>query len=237
MKLDKAGQSALLRLSETDLSITRIKHSIAKALDSKELESLRAELSNVSGELINARTLVENLSTSQSRADEDLHLVEARITRDRERLNQTSSPKDAQGMQSEIESLTRRKSELEDVELAILAELEKAQGELNLVSQKREDIILAIEKLQSAIQLEVDSLKTSGRKLSTEREVLLSKIPVDVLEHYSRLAAKQIAVGQVENRTCSACRMGLTASTIDTLNGLAEDEFGSCPECQAIIVR
>ena len=237
MKLDKAEQSALLRLSETDLAVTRIKHSIAKVLDSKELQALREQLSGLSGELITARTLVENLTTSQVRADEDLHLVESRIARDRERLNQTSSPKDAQGMQSEIESLLRRKADLEDNELNILEDLDRAKEAMDAVHSRREDTVAKIENIQSTIQAEVDDLKTSGRKLTAEREILVSKIPADVLEHYAVLSAKQIAVGKIEDRTCSACRMGLTASTIDALNSLAEDEIGSCPECQAMIVR
>ena len=171
------------------------------------------------------------------KADDNLHMVEERIARDLERLNQTSSSKDAQAMQSEVESLTLRKSELEEVELEILERLEEAQTELDDISAKREATEKQIEDIQARIQTQVDDLKSRGRKLTADKEILISKIPADVLEKYRNLAAKQVAVGQVEARACSACRMGLTASTIDSLAGLAEDEIGSCPECLAMIVR
>jgi hypothetical protein len=140
-------------------------------------------------------------------------------------------------MQSEIESLLKRKAELEDVELAILENLENAQTALGEVTDKREKITASIDKLQSEIQAHVDELKTRGRKLSADKETLAAKISAEVLTRYQGLAAKQIAVGVVENRACSACRMGLTASTIDSLASLAEDQLGSCPECLAMIVR
>jgi predicted nucleic acid-binding Zn-ribbon protein len=237
MKLDKVGQSALLRLAEIDLEIAQIKHEIASAIESKELESLRSDLASVAGELIAARTNVENLEESQRRADDDLHLVESRIARDQERLLQTSSPKDAQGIQSEIESLSRRKSELEDTELGVLAELEEAQKALNEISERRDQINNSMNTLQAEIQTKVDDLKSRGRKLTADKEIVVGKISADVISAYELLAKRQIAVGQVVNRSCSACRMGLTASAIDALSDLAEDELGYCPECQAMIVR
>lgn len=237
MKLDRVGQSALLRLAEIDLEIAQIKHEITSAIESKELESLRSDLASVAGELIAARTSVENLEESQRRADDDLHLVESRIARDQERLLQTSSPKDAQGIQSEIESLSRRKSELEDTELGVLAELEDAQRTLNEISERRDQINNSMNTLQAEIQAKVDDLKSRGRKLTADKEIVVGKISTDVLSAYELLAKRQIAVGQVVNRSCSACRMGLTASAIDALSDLAEDELGYCPECQAMIVR
>jgi predicted nucleic acid-binding Zn-ribbon protein len=237
MKLDRAGQSALLKLAQVDLEIEQIKVEIAKAIGSKELTDASALLSQYSGEVIAARTKYENLNMESRKADDNLHMVEERISRDLERLNQTSSPKDAQAMQSEIESLTLRKAELEEVELEILERLEEAQTELDEISAKREVTAKEIEEIQNRIQTQVDELKTRGRKLTADKEILVSKIPADVLEKYKNLAAKQIAVGQVEARACSACRMGLTASTIDSLAGLAEDEIGFCPECLAMIVR
>jgi len=237
MKLDKIGQSALLRLAEVDLEVAQIKHEISAAIDSKELEALRTELASVAGELIAARTTVENLEADQSRADDDLHLVDSRIARDKERLNQTSSAKDALGIQSEIESLSRRKDELEDTELAILAELEQAQAILKEISSRRDQINSTMVALQATIQAKVDDLKARGRKLTADRQILVEKISADVLAAYELLAKRQIAVGQVLDRSCSACRMGLTASAIDALSSLGEDEIGHCPECQAMMVR
>jgi predicted nucleic acid-binding Zn-ribbon protein len=237
MKLDVAAQSALLKLSQVDLEVEQIKNEISKAISSKELTDASVKLAEASEEVIVARTHFENLSMEARKADDNLHLVEERIARDLDRLKNTSSPKDAVAMQSEVESLTRRKGELEEVELEVLDRLEKAEKDLKSVSSKREEYSKEVSNLQETIQGQVDQLKTLGRKLKVDREILVSKIPEETLKKYRTLAARQIAVGQIENRACSACRMGLTASTIDSLSTLAEDEIGTCPECLAMIVR
>jgi predicted nucleic acid-binding Zn-ribbon protein len=237
MKLDKASQAALLRLCEVDMAIAHIKKEITKAIESPELVELRNKQSELAGELIAARTVVENFASAQHRADDDLHLVEERIAKDKDRLSQTSSPKDAQGLQSEIESLQRRKSDLEDAELELLAELEKANAELLEVTVRKTSNSEALEALQLSIQAHLDDLKNKGRKHTADREILISKITEEVIKKYSALAARQIAVGAIENRSCTACRMGLTANVIDSINSLSDDELGVCPECQAFIVR
>jgi predicted nucleic acid-binding Zn-ribbon protein len=237
MKLDKPGQAALLKLSEVDIEIERIKSVISKAVNSTELSAKAQELSDYSGEVIASRTNFENLNMEARKADDNLHMVEERLTRDKERLNQTSSPKDAQAIQSEVESLTIRKEELEEVELEILDRLEVAKQELDAISLKREKTSNDLEQLRAKIQIEVDDLKAQGRKLVADKEVLTSKVPAEILEKYTALAARQIAVGKIESRSCTACRMGLTANTIDSLSDLPEDEIGSCPECLAMIVR
>lgn len=237
MKLDEAGQSALLKLSEVDLEIERIKAEIAKAVNSKELADTSAKLAESSSAVLSARTTFENLNMESRKADDNLRLVEERIARDKERLNNTSSPKDAQAMQSEIESLTARKSELEEVELEVLERLDVAEDELTALSSQREELAREVSNLQESIQAQVEELKLRGRKATADRETLMSKIPDDVLRRYTELAARQIAVGQVQNRSCTACRMGLTASTIDSLSALTQEQVGTCPECLAMIVR
>lgn len=237
MKLEKTAQAALLKLCEVDLEIAHIRQEIAKAIDSAELTQLRKTQTEIAGELIAARSEVENLEAAQRRADDDLHLVEERIAKDKSRLSTTSSPKDAQGLQSEIESLERRKSELEDVELAVLAELETSRVTLTEISNRKESNTLKLEQLQESIQLEIDELKNRGRKLSADREILVGKISTEVITRYQSLATRAIAVGQIQERSCSACRMGLTANVIDAIRDLPEDELGTCPECQAFLVR
>jgi predicted nucleic acid-binding Zn-ribbon protein len=237
MKLDKPGQSALFKLCEVEITIERIKAEISKAVNSAELTAKSAELSEYSEAVIVARTNFENLNMEARKADDNLHMVEERIARDVERLNQTSSPKDAQAMQSEVESLTARKEELEEIELEILERLEVSKAELEHISAKRETASKEIDDLRETIQAEVDELKTQGRKLTAEREILIGKLPAEILERYKSLAIRQVAVGKIESRSCTACHMGLTANTIDSIAELPEDQLGFCPECLAMIVR
>ena len=237
MNLDNLGQQALLKLSEIDLEIAQIRHEITISMDSNELKELSEELTQTAATLIEARTKFENLELAVKRSEEDLRLVSERLSRDRERLNQTSSPKDAIGIQSEIDTLLTRRETLENAELDLLAQLEVAEAELDNITSHRKAISERLEQTQSEIQSKVDELKSRGRKLSADREIVQSKISAEVLEKYSKLAARQIAVAQIQDRACTACRMTLTVGAIDALSSLPEDRLGTCPECQALVVR
>jgi len=237
MQLDKAGQAALLKLSEIDLGITKIKAQLVQLVESKELADLQAKLTVSSGELLTARTEAERLSLMVRRSEEDIRLVEERLARDTERLNTTSSPKDAQAIEREIESLKKRMSDLEDVELNLLSELEASELVLAEATSAREALNNSLTELQNEIQSKVDVLKAEGRKLTADRQIVVEKITPEVLEQYQRLSTRQIAVGQVDDRGCTACRMNLTVGAVENINSLPENELAICPDCQAFLVR
>jgi predicted nucleic acid-binding Zn-ribbon protein len=73
----------------------------------------------------------ESIHAELKRAESDVELVEGRITKDSERLVHTASAKDAQGLEHELETLRRRRSDLEDIELAIMERLEEAEAVLS----------------------------------------------------------------------------------------------------------
>lgn len=237
MQLDKTGQAALLKLSEIDLSLTKLKSELLELIESKELADLQSKLTVSSGELLTARTEAERLSLMVRRSEEDIRLVEERLARDTERLNTTSSPKDAQAIEREIESLKKRMSDLEDVELNLLTELEASEIVLAEATASRESLNSSLITLQNDIQTQVDVLKAEGRKLTADRQIVVEKITSEVLEQYQRLAVRQIAVGKVDDRGCTACRMNLTVGAIDNINSLPENELAICPDCQAFLVR
>lgn len=237
MKLDQVGQSALLKLSEIDNELTRLKFEINKVTDSADLKTLQTELSSGSEGLIEARTKFENLDSQVARIEDDIRHVNERLQRDKDRLNQTSSSKDAMGIQSEIDGLVKRKTDLEEVEYGLLGELEEAETALKLITSAREHLNGKIQLIQEEIHTKVEELKLQGRKLTADRLIVIAKISDEVISWYDKLSARQTAVGRIIDRACSACHMTLTVGAIDQLTSLAEDELGSCPECQAMIVK
>ncbi|NBQ92735.1 MAG: hypothetical protein EBU06_02060 [Micrococcales bacterium] len=237
MNLDQDGQSALFKLSEIDNELTRLKFEISKVSESAELLALQTELSSSSEGLIEARTKFENLDSQVARIEDDIRLVDERLNRDKERLNQTSSSKDAMGIQHEIDGLTNRKTTLEEMEYGLLGELEEAEKDLQKITENREQLNSKILAIQDEIQSRVEKLKLEGRKLSADRLIVAAKVSEEILSRYEKLSARQPAVGKIIDRACSACHMTLTVGAIDQLTSLAEDELGSCPECQAMIVK
>jgi len=237
MRIDSVGQVALMKLSGLDLELNQILASLQALIESPEQKALQLQLTESAEEVLLARTNFENVQTSIKRSEEDIRLVTERLIRDRERLNATSSPKDAIGIQSEIDSLAKRKDELESLELEILEKFEQAQLELDSVSSKRANLQEQLSSLQEKLTLEINELKAKGRQATADRAILVAQIPADVLAKYEIMASKQVAVGRIVDRACNACHMVISSAAIEQLAKLPEDEIGNCPECQALIIR
>jgi predicted nucleic acid-binding Zn-ribbon protein len=220
MKATQNQQQDLLHLYTLETEIERKRAAIQAIIEDPELSALRESQRTQATEVITAHNAVEAIELELSRSESDLLLVTQRIQLDRDRLGNTASAKDAQGIQSELESLGKRQSELEDVSLIIMDRLEVASKELEALAQK--DIV---------------KLKSGGELLLQEHGALKARIDPEHLAHYLKLAKRGVPIGRLEGRECGACRMALGASSFTALASLDADEFATCPECQALLVR
>ena len=134
MKATESQQSDLLSLANLDLEISRSKSAIKNLSSGAQFSELREAQRGLAAKLIDARNALDTVELELKRSEADLALVEQRIAKDQARLNSTNNSKDAQGIQSELESLARRKSDLEDIEIAILDQQEAAKAVFATVS-------------------------------------------------------------------------------------------------------
>jgi predicted nucleic acid-binding Zn-ribbon protein len=194
-----------------------------------DLEAARsAQLSN-SAEISQARSEHEALVRELERLEADLGLVNKRIATDKDRLTKTAVARDALGIQHELETLAKRASDLEDVELELLERKnesvfgEKLEQELQLTKAR--------------VQLELADLKTQFQENQKAAGELRVKLPEVLLARFDAKLARGLAVGRLQKNTCTACNMSITATALADLHQVPSDELASCPECQAILIR
>ncbi len=97
------------------------------------LDALAERRTDVSARHGHLQTEVADLARAQRKADADVEQVKARRERNQQRIaaGLVGDPKQLQAMQHETETLARRISDLEDVELEVMETLESAQSELD----------------------------------------------------------------------------------------------------------
>src|SRR5579875_508766 len=121
-------QARLLELQALDDEMGRIAAHRRRLQQGGDLASATAEQTALRRRAADERGVLEDLRLRLKRIESDVEVVEQRLTRDRGRLNATSSPKDAQGLEQEIASLIRRRGALEDEELELMEALEAAES-------------------------------------------------------------------------------------------------------------
>lgn len=237
MKASEAQQADLLSLANLDQEISRSKAAIKNLSSGAQFSELREAQRDLAAKLINARNALDTVELELKRSETDLELVEQRIAKDVQRLNTTNNPKDAQGIQSELESLKRRKSDLEDIELAILEQKEEASAAFATVAADKQSIDDELSAGEAKNETEIMKLRSGLDLISNDRAQQATRLSAELIELYDKKAARGIPVARLVGRECGACRISLGATAFNDVESLSRDEIATCPECQAILIR
>ena len=150
-----------------------------------------------------------------------------------------TSPKDLERMQSELVSLERRISELEDVELEVMEKLEQAQTELTDLEAQLADLdgriaTASAARDEAAAEIDQQLAATAGER--TERA---ADLPADLMALYTRLREQKGGVGAaaLRARSCGGCSLQLNSSELAEIAKTPTDEVLRCEECNRILVR
>ncbi|MFM7014011.1 MAG: zinc ribbon domain-containing protein [Actinomycetota bacterium] len=237
MKANLQDQQTLLKLSEIDFAISRLKKTIKDTEASEAVNNAREDLLATSEELINARARVGDLELELKRSENDLELVESRLKRDEARLAEAKNQKDAEGLQHEIESLRTRKSQLEDAELFVLESLEGAKAAVSNYEEQKEAKELVFKSIQQGLESELENLRLEFEQTGIRRQQTASTLDPALLTAYQRKLERGSAIGRLVGRDCGSCRLSITATSFDEISSLPVDELAECPSCGAFLVR
>ncbi|MDE2386310.1 MAG: hypothetical protein KGL77_01250 [Actinomycetales bacterium] len=237
MKANETAQQELLVLGTLDLEIGRTKRVVSNLMAGAQHEEIRSRLREAAVALIDARNAFDDASLELERAEADLKVVEARIVKDNAQLKSTSIPSVATGIQHELATLARRKSELEDIEIAILEKREVLTAEFEAVQKRKAEIEAELAASESVTQQEVMKLQSGLALQAQDRNQLIGRLPADLVAAYERKLDRGTGVGRLSGRECSACHIGLDAVAYSAISALPKDELAECPECDAFLVR
>ena len=207
MKANLQDQKRLLELVELDLNLVKNASEKTKLLAATDIQMASEKALAFSDQLIDARNKVGDLELELKRSENDLELVENRINKDNQRLSTTSSSKDAQGIEHELITLAKRKSELEDTELGIMEELDKVRAELIAAEKAKAEAESELNSLRSALSSNASTLDSQRAELTAKRVALVGLIDPELAVAYQRKADRAVAVGRLTGRECGACRI------------------------------
>ncbi|GAA4201926.1 zinc ribbon domain-containing protein [Microbispora amethystogenes] len=240
MKAAPEAQKRLLDLAELDTSLDRVRHRRRTLPDLAEIDELSKRLARLATQVIAAETEAGDLARDQAKAESDVDAVRVRVDRDTKRLDsgQVSSPKDLASLQSEITSLRRRQSDLEEVVLEIMERREAADAQVESLRSERDKVtgtLRAAEERRDAAFAEIDK---EGGELTGRRTTVSADIPADLLALYEKLREQSgVGAAMLHGGRCLGCRTSLSIADLNRIRAAAHDEVVRCEECRRILVR
>ncbi len=241
MKAPNEAQLRLLDLQEHDTALDRLTHRRRTLPEHEEVERLQGRLAELRTAIVTAETEASDLSREQTKAESDVDQVRTRAERDRARLDsgQLSSPKELETLQSEIASLERRQSELEDTVLEIMERREGAERRRDELTSDSSDIERQLGEVQQRRDTALHEIDEEMASVGEQRTAARKEIPEELLGLYDRLREQYTGVGAAElwRGRCQGCHLALNTVDLNHMRDAPEDEVLRCEECRRILVR
>ena len=238
LKAAPEDQALLLDLQALDTRLQQLRHRVATLPESATVAQLIAEREVLRRTAAEQAGVLEDARLELGRVESDVAVVDARIARDTERLQTSSSVKDVQGLEQELAALARRKSDLEDIELAVMENVDERETALAATRAALVDLEARIAEAETARDAALAAFETERAAAETKRGAITARVPADLLALYEKQRERYGAgASHLRGGVSSASGVSLNASDMSAVRAAAPDDVLLCPDSNAILVR
>ncbi|MFP3465649.1 zinc ribbon domain-containing protein [Leifsonia sp. SIMBA_070] len=238
MKASPADQNELLRLQAADTRLAQLAHATKNLPQNAELAKLQPEVEALRARWIAATGELEDARAELKRVESDVEIVEARVKRDSDRVQQSASMKDVQALEAELASLAKRKDDLEEIELTVMERVEGLEEALGRVESERAELGERVKALEAQRDEEGGKLDAQRKAAAADRATIAEALPADLIELYERQRARYgIGAAALIRGVSMGSNVKLTGSDLSEIRRAAADDVVLCPDSGAILVR
>jgi predicted nucleic acid-binding Zn-ribbon protein len=232
-------QLRLLDLQALDSTLNKLARQAVVARSNPLLATTAAQVADVDAELVRATTELGDLQRELTRAEDEVQSVVTRLERDEKRLNSgTGLSKDLVALQHEIASLTKRRSDLEDVELDVMERVETAREAQAAVQERTTSVRAELLSLEEARDAELADIDAERQRVQAERDELADTFDRALLTIYERILARRgVGAARLFQGTSEGSGMHLSPGDLADISGMASDDIVFCPDSGCILVR
>lgn len=240
MNAEPADQQRLLELQALDSKLDQLAHrrrTLPQLAEHAALETRAGQLRDV---LVAATAAQSDLDREQRKAEADVEQVRARAERDRRIADSGSaSAKELSGLQSELESLARRQSDLEDIVLDVMERVEAAAERTAELTKQRDATEAERERVTAALAAEQAAVDKDVEFAGSQRKLLSGQLPADLVALYEKIRAQYGGIGAaaIKRRRCEGCRLELDIAEVNEFKAAAPNAVLRHDSCRRILVR
>jgi uncharacterized protein len=238
LKAAPEDQALLLDLQALDTKLQQLARRAEKLPERAVVDALtgqRTELERGRAEQFGA---AEDARLELKRTEADVEVVDARITRDTDRLQTSSSPKDVAALEQELEALARRKSDLEDIELAVMETVEEREGVLSATDAVLATLAAAISDATAARDAGLAEIEGERSHAAANRQTVAAKVPADLLALYEKQRERYgVGASLLRGGVSGASGVALNAVEMNKVRAAELDDVLLCPDSNAVLIR
>ncbi len=170
-------QALLLDLQQFDTRLSQLDHRAKSLPELAELTQLGKQADEVRRTLNEQSGALDDVNAELKRTESDVEVVEARIKRDAERLQTSTSVKDVAGLEHEIAALQKRLNDLEEIELVVMERVEEHQAAVNQTRAEHEALQSRIRDVEASRDAALATIAAEREAAADDRRVLQTRVP------------------------------------------------------------
>ncbi len=238
IKASPETQATLLQLQALDTKIAQLDHRAKTLPQLATIATTSAEASVIKLALAEKTGVVENTSLELSRIEADVAVVEARIARDSERVQSSSSFKDVAALEHELVALRKRLIDLEEIELAVMERLETEDLIVAATRSELGDCEALLTESSSGRDRALAELAAERGNATTARDALAAGLPADLLALYEKQRSRYgTGASLLRGGVSQASGVALLEDELQKIRAASADDVLLCPSSDAILVR
>ncbi|HEY3701909.1 MAG TPA: C4-type zinc ribbon domain-containing protein [Acidimicrobiales bacterium] len=231
----------LLEVQERDTTLDQLAHRRATLPARAELAAVEGHLADLADRSARADADRRALSERQGRLESDIAAVARRIHDVEGRMysGEVSASRELMAMSEEVESLNRRRRELEEMAFDVMAAGEPVDAQLARLAAERTAVETDAERLLGVIREAEAEIDAEMAAETEARTALAAKLPEDLTQRYERLRVRLGGIGaaRLEHGSCGGCHLALPAVELDQIRRASPDAVITCEQCGRILVR
>ena len=238
LKASPEDQALLLDLQALDTKLQQLGHRAANLPELATIAGLATVRDGLRTTVAEANGAYEDAQLELKRTEADVAVVEARVARDKERMQSSASVKDVAAFEQELAALAKRQSDLEDIELAVMEALDEKAKTLSDARAQLEAVDAKIAEASAARDTALGGLDAEKGAAAAERDAVAARIPADLLALYEKQRARYgVGASHLRGGVSSASGVALNSSDMTVVRAAAPDDVLLCPDSNAILVR
>jgi len=231
----------LLEVQRHDTTIDQLRRRKVTLPEQIELRSVEERMAVVTTEGAAIRDQVDDLAARQQLIEEQIAATAARRHTIEQRMlsGEVSAPRDLQAMDVEVNHLSERQAEMEELELALVEEEDPLDAALDENQRTVADLTAEAERLRGLV---ADAHRAIDEQIVEEearRSEAAVRLPADLSERYEALRGHLGGVGaaRLVGDQCDGCHLTLPSKEIERIRRLPPEEFATCDQCGRILVH
>jgi len=238
LKATPDEQALLLDLQSFDTKLAQLDHKAKSLPEIAILADLGKQSDALRQSLLAQTGAAEDVKLELSRVEADVKVVEARIARDSERLQGSSSVKDVAALEQELTALRKRLDDLEEIELVVMERLEEHQSVVDATTGELVDLRDRIAEVEATRDASLATLTGERTTAAAGRRTIEGKIPAELLALYEKQKARYgTGASLLRGGVSLASGVKLLEDELQVIRAAAPDDVLICPSSDAILVR